>query len=559
MFTKAVIIRLVPSKGCLEVTGEKGETYVLWPKRRAYYDLVELVAEKQKASNGQAVDSSEVAGFIEEVLRRRRKILLGSPTEAKLYGAIEKLSSFHTCWAQKFRLPKTGYWNVMDADGKDIGDTWAQRILWAVFKWQGSGINAQYRLGDRPEVQILLETQLHPYDHRNIGRDWRQFVDYCRDVVQGTISRLAHKYDSQLYISRKETELQFEGFLRSPQNLFLLTGKAGTGKTNLMCHLAEVSGPCLFFSGDLYRTGCFSLKQEVDKHLESLWHRGTDMPDLTGYVHHLTNENKRTFVLFVDAANEFSNPVPVLQELADISVRWGALYPAIKLCVSCRTPSWESLVRSAQVQLPRQNLYVPNVDTRAESIPGEISAKTMTLEDFEKDEFEEAQERYRQRMAFTGSLCYDQHEACRRPLLLKLVTQIWSGKQVPEHTNVRELWDDYWRMMVSLGPGETEDLALELSSVMRRQQTAEITEDKARYLRYYSAERLHHLIDTGVLNLSESTYERKYSFGHERLLEYALARTLLKDQTAVLKDVSKLVSEGEDFSNLHDALVPRNT
>ena len=285
---------------------------------------------------------------------------------------------------------------MTDRKRTEVSNAETKKILEAVFQHHGiKRKRATYWLGNIPEVQILPSEiatveQTQTKTGLEAKHDWKRLTDYCQKLVDSSVSRLLHKYDSQLYVHRKNAEKQFSNFLKSTKNLFLLVGKSGTGKTNLLCHLARsTKSPSMFFSGDLCPVGIFSLQEELDMHLKSLWHNSPNISDFMTHVDYLLRKNKKNFVVFLDALNEFNDPVLLSQELAVLASRWGILYPTIKLCISCRTSSWKSIEASQKATLPRQNLYVHEVTIPMNPILNQFSELSATVEDFDDKEFSE--------------------------------------------------------------------------------------------------------------------------------------------------------------------------
>src|ERR1044072_730243 len=70
--------------------------------------------------------------------------------------------------------------------------------------------------------------------------------------IQEALEQLNQKYQDRLYVNRLEPERLFDRFFRSDKKLFLILGESGSGKTNLMCHLAQSSAsrqPTIFVAG----------------------------------------------------------------------------------------------------------------------------------------------------------------------------------------------------------------------------------------------------------------------------------------------------------------------
>ena len=67
-------------------------------------------------------------------------------------------------------------------------------------------------------------------------------LDACRSQVRSMVTEARHKYDPALYVHRA-SEQELNQFFDVPleagaANCYLIVAPAGSGKTNLLCHLA---------------------------------------------------------------------------------------------------------------------------------------------------------------------------------------------------------------------------------------------------------------------------------------------------------------------------------
>jgi hypothetical protein len=74
-------------------------------------------------------------------------------------------------------------------------------------------------------------------------------LDACRSQVQSMMAEARHKYYPALYVHRaieQELNLFFDMPLDAgTPNCYLIVAPAGSGKTNLLCHLADERVPTL--------------------------------------------------------------------------------------------------------------------------------------------------------------------------------------------------------------------------------------------------------------------------------------------------------------------------
>lgn len=551
------------SKERLEVRTKKhGKIYYLWPKFRNHFYIVESIADTQCDSDNQPVPARQIQLFVEEAKRPPPNM---RPYKRGEYSLIRDLDKFYVYWYQRFRwVDKTRpkWWTVTEKDKKKevvVSDDKTAEILKAVFQHDGTGEEAMYWLGDIPEVQVLPDEvepmgQTKAKTAQDAKQNWKRLREYCSQLVKSSVSRLADKYDSDLFVARQKAKGLFNDFLKSDKNLFLILGKSGRGKTNLICHLAEtIRVPSLFFSGEMYRVGRFCLERQIEQALRPLLLNNRKTTDSLMWVNDLAEKNHTSFIIYVDALNEFANAALVLQELTALVSRYGAIYPAIKFCVTCRTPAWENLTKTVKAALPQHNLYR---STSSGLVPPDFSlpaAASITLGDFSEEELPSATEKYRDRWGFKGELSKAAKRLCRYPLLMRLVAQTWAGKKIPKRVDSRVLWDTYWNATVASGPKGTQTFALETACAMRTSRTREISKGQACQLPSYSEKRLNYLVEAGVLSLQDRKYECQISFTYERLFEYALGRVILSQMNEVLAELPKFLEEAAFFFPVENA------
>ena len=463
----------------IRLTKETGATYELRPKYQSYYHFVERIAQRQ--TNGQSASAMDVQGFITESAEACRGM---KPRDRKLYGKIGKLklNSFHTYWIQRFI--GSGYWEVVDTgDGRLLSGRDARGILRSFFRHSGSGSDAEYWL-----VDLSAEIQVEPGSSENSqsakasltvnvkhdSESWARLVNHCRRLCEAQVSRLAHKYNARLYVPREKTEQDFLQFLESSQTIFLILGQSGTGKTNVMCHLAgAIQHPSFFTSGEFFSSYGVSLVDELRSALQPVL-AGT--PDVIAALSLLLESNEAMFILYVDAVNEFLQPSEVLNQLASLSCIWGAAYPRIRFCISCRTALWDRLVQVRGIQFPSSNVYpVANESFLMGTAPLAASG-SVVLQDYSDQEMAKAIEVYRDEAHFCGEFTGDGCELFRNPLLLRLAAQTWAGKDMPARVDARQLWDKYWRIVVESGPKGSGELALAIGRLMTQQRASEIND-----------------------------------------------------------------------------------
>ena len=202
----------------------------------------------------------------------------------------------------------------------------------------------------------------------------------------------------------------------------------------------------------------------------------------------------------------------------------------------------------------RKRKLAVDPDSATDAPPNVRPPVSVTLGDFENEELQHALDAYRRRMHFTGELSESTEGLCHNPLLLRLVAQAWTGKDLPHNVNTRELWDAYWATMTGPDSKELGRLAIEIASSMRKSRTTSVAESRIANSKSYSRKRLASLVASGLIAARREAYDCRLSFAHERLTEYAFARSLMQAEGDVTDNIQAFLDEMEGFAPLEGAL-----
>jgi hypothetical protein len=105
-------------------------------------------------------------------------------------------------------------------------------------------------------------------------------LDACRGQVQSMVTEARHKYDPALYVHRA-IEQELNQFFDTPldtgaANCYLIVAPAGSGKTNLLCHLtgerAKAQPVVLLMGGNLYLSlNTFQIRATASRNEQVGW------------------------------------------------------------------------------------------------------------------------------------------------------------------------------------------------------------------------------------------------------------------------------------------------
>lgn len=166
----------------------------------------------------------------------------------------------------------------------------------------------------------------------------------CRlraDPNRPAVEQLWAKYVPSACVPRTELEQSFQQFARSDSVLFPVIGRAGVGKTNLMCSLYEqvaVDSGALFFVGALLSR---SLEQAMASVFNSAFSGWQQVEVLLRRIASLNSATGDWLYVFLDGLDEWEaeDGTAQLDELIRLAPE-----RRIKVVVSCKEADWPSFL-----------------------------------------------------------------------------------------------------------------------------------------------------------------------------------------------------------------------
>ena len=205
---------------------------------------------------------------------------------------------------------------------------------------------------------------------------------------------------------------------RSSGQCAAVVGRAGHGKTNLLCSLAEDLAreyPVFLLSGQM----TISSEYEIEVHIQRWLERGLgqDCSGWLGAVGEVLEDDVTWMFVVIDAVNENADPGRMSHALESFATRCRG--KRIKLILSCRDIFWPIFDRKL-----RPSLY------GREPIP---------LHEFSEVEWKQAVKVYFERFGVRCRLRPAAESTLRNPLLLRLFCQANQGKDLGEIQDLRVL------------------------------------------------------------------------------------------------------------------------
>lgn len=237
------------------------------------------------------------------------------------------------------------------------------------------------------------------------------------------------KYIAKIYHPRTEANLKFNKFIhQSNERCFIITGRAGKGKTCLFCNLAE-SFFLPSYEGKQIAILVNSLdlnfeKTNLDEYIVKRFNPNNKLElnfDSIGEA--LLAEENAKLMVFIDAINElegdnafgmFNKQITTL-----LTIVKNKKYP-IQFCISCRSDFWEIFRREEWVA---SNIYDPL---------GGINEPTYELEDFDLNEIDEVIKKYFKWYALDGQVTGDALKKCCDPIMLRYLCAAYTKRKADD-------------------------------------------------------------------------------------------------------------------------------
>lgn len=241
--------------------------------------------------------------------------------------------------------------------------------------------------------------------------------------------RYKEKYNSVYYHERVDVLKHVEDFITSDKNTMVVLGKAGTGKSSLICNISKkINQETIFWLQD-----CAHLQIEPSN-LENYISKtlGLESDDILEVINDLLTEvaNRKCIFLF-DAVNEFQDREELLKAIASIVNK--IQNKNIKVIVTCRLPIWNIVKRHYTIPTNKE-FHVSG------------SNSYVVLESFNSTEISSVYEKYK--------IVYDLKTDYKKlsnqvinfitqPLFLKLTAETYKGKEIPKFLALRKVFTNY--------------------------------------------------------------------------------------------------------------------
>jgi hypothetical protein len=273
--------------------------------------------------------------------------------------------------------------------------------------------------------------------------DWSNLANLSWLITRDEIRRLESKYLRNIYVQRDVEKTILPNFINSNISALAIVGDAGSGKTSLLCHLAETCATDDIVL--LYRAeglADHNLAERVTTDLTGNLPNAGDI-DFQELLKRLdrTRTSGRMFVL-IDAINEYpaklEDLVVGIMDLAAMASQ----HPWCKIVFTCRTAPWNTLKHRIIFRTDLLYSYKNQIE--------------VPLTGFSDEEFEAAYELYRAKYHVVTPYMEILAEPMRKarklltdPLMLRIVCETYHNQGIPWNVTSVRVLDKYISELVS--------------------------------------------------------------------------------------------------------------
>lgn len=269
--------------------------------------------------------------------------------------------------------------------------------------------------------------------------------EFCWFQSQNAIHSVGSKYIPDLYVKRS-IEDEIQTFLKSNKACFFIVDRSGQGKTNLLCHLADVLHthmPVLLISGS--RT--ISTEQDLAKYIidelgyasppGTRWQYGLDD------VIKISQRGRFVTLVLIDGISENNEIVNIKRALRELLDKYGR-QKHIKFIVTCRDTLWTRF----RTEFPEEYVYKTKSQT---GLSGDEHQEIgHFLGDWSDVDFEEVSRRYAKYFNIQFNLSPVSKNHCKYPLLLRLFCETYKNKDIGFVSALpfRKVFDEYFETKI---------------------------------------------------------------------------------------------------------------
>jgi hypothetical protein len=253
--------------------------------------------------------------------------------------------------------------------------------------------------------------------------------------IIGSTESTHSKFVKKLYIHREDLQIAFENFISSNESIFGLVGAAGVGKTNAICSLTlqKLDDSFVFF----YNAAIINSPLEcISQDLNIAFSSRTETDVVLKKLDELGRYANKYVLIFIDAIDECTNQ-NITHELSEIALVAKNL-DKVKIIISCKSNIWSAIlkIKNTPTHLHEELCKYHTTISSLEN-PGFL------LNDFTDNELEKIVPLYQDAFGFKGVISNALLNELRNGFFLKIFSEVYYGKEVPEKISDKELIKKY--------------------------------------------------------------------------------------------------------------------
>ncbi len=294
-----------------------------------------------------------------------------------------------------------------------------------------------YTLSTEDEIRIRYEAlinfiSLSPENLKTFCET--QVYDRMGQIIGSTDSPYS-KFVRKLYVQRKDLQTAFENFISSNESIFGLVGAAGVGKTNAICSLAlqKLEDTFVFF----YNAAIIDSPLKcISQDLNIAFSSRTEMDVVLKKLGELGRYANKDVLIFIDAIDECTNP-NITHELSEIALV-AKNADRVKIIISCKSNIWNTILK---IKNTPTHLY--DELNKSHNIISSLNSPGFLLTDFTDEELNSILPLYQNEFGFKGQISKSLLLELRNGFFLKIFSEVYRGKEVPNKINDKELIKKY--------------------------------------------------------------------------------------------------------------------
>ncbi|MCH7648225.1 MAG: hypothetical protein IIA83_06435, partial [Thaumarchaeota archaeon] len=248
----------------------------------------------------------------------------------------------------------------------------------------------------------------------------------------------------------------------------------------------------------------------------------------------ICKKHESKLIIFVDAIDEWaldSSSIVLSQFVNHIKDK------DVKLILSCKNSKIDEFLSIKGIpSVLSQNLFTTNTEKHE---------KNFNISDFSFKELIEAAKKYSEYFSLSGFITTSEtFTACKDPFLLRVISEVYHGKEVPSTLSSIHIYEKYLDMIYSKNTDNQVALRKILTNISKKMMEIKDDNINENDLQGIQVDAFNFLVDYGILrNQKDNTGIYKISFIFDGLRNYLIAFYVLQLHDQSISNFEKFVDE----------------